>query len=97
MKRRTKDPGPESDIMTLHEVADYLHCHYTTIFRLVHAGELPGFRLGGSWRFRRAQIDEWMVGQHGSGAGSGIKGLKPRATKPTEPTGGVHGRFERNS
>jgi len=68
MKRDTREPMPESGaddfdraILTLHEVADYLHCDYTTIFRLVRTGQLSGFRVGGSWRVRRVALDKWMA------------------------------------
>jgi excisionase family DNA binding protein len=71
MKRRTKEPGPEpaGDIMTMQDVAAYLSCHYITIYRLVRRGALPVFRLGGDYRFRRADIDEWMAQQHVRPAG----------------------------
>jgi excisionase family DNA binding protein len=46
--------------MTVRDLARYLDCHQGTIYRLVRQGELPAFRLGGSWRFRRDQIDEWI-------------------------------------
>ena len=66
MKRGTKEPGPKSaggpvsDVMTLQQVADYLHCHYTTIYRLLRKRAIPGFRLGGDWRFRRSDVDKWI-------------------------------------
>jgi excisionase family DNA binding protein len=44
--------GPETDIMTVHEAADYLNCHFMTIYRLIKTAGLPAFHLGGNWRFR---------------------------------------------
>jgi excisionase family DNA binding protein len=66
MKRDTKAPrpGPDtSEIMTSHQVADYLKLHYITVYRFIKAG-LPAFRLGSDWRFRRADIDEWIAQRH---------------------------------
>ena len=49
-----------SDVMTVREVADYLKVKDRTIYRLVANGEMSGFKVGGSWRFRRAKIDRWI-------------------------------------
>jgi excisionase family DNA binding protein len=46
--------------MTLQQVADYLNCHYTTILRLLAKRAIPGFRLGGGWRFWRSDVDKWI-------------------------------------
>jgi excisionase family DNA binding protein len=51
-----------SEMMTVREVASYLHCrHYFNVYWLVHQGALPGFRLGGDWRFRRSDVDQWIA------------------------------------
>lgn len=50
----------ESDIMTIKEVADYLKLNEKTAYRLVLDGKIPGFKVGGSWRFRKSQIEEWI-------------------------------------
>ncbi len=63
-------PGAESEVMTLQEVADYLHCHYTTLFRLVRQGVIPSFKLGGNWRVLRSEIDQWIAKGGGKLSGS---------------------------
>jgi excisionase family DNA binding protein len=59
-KREASVPSVEieSDVMTLQDVADYLLCHYTTIYRMVRRGQLPAFRLGSDFRFRRSDVDK---------------------------------------
>ena len=52
-------PG-SSGIMTIGEVADYLKVTERTIYRLAAAKKVPAFKVGGSWRFSRADIDEWI-------------------------------------
>ncbi len=42
-----RGPYDEGAVMTVREVADYLHCHHSTVHRMVEHGELPGFKLGG--------------------------------------------------
>ena len=59
----TKQMKIESNVMTLAEVADYLRCHPSTIYRLMKAGDLPGFKVGSDWRFNRASIDQWRRSQ----------------------------------
>jgi len=51
------------DILTMHELADYLKLNEKTAYRLVAQGEIPGFKVGGSWRFRRGDIIEWIKEQ----------------------------------
>ena len=48
------------DIMTIKEVADYLKIKEKTAYRLVAEGKIPGFKVGGSWRFRRLEIEDWI-------------------------------------
>jgi excisionase family DNA binding protein len=46
-------------IVNVRELANHLHRHPPTVYRLAKLGELPAFRLGGSWRFRLTDIDRW--------------------------------------
>jgi predicted DNA-binding transcriptional regulator AlpA len=33
------------------------------VYRLTQKGELPGFKVAGSWRFKRADMDAWVERQ----------------------------------
>ena len=46
--------------MTPREAAEYLSVHVRTIYRLVKHGEIPGRKIGGSWRFKKNALDEWL-------------------------------------
>ncbi|MFV1943145.1 helix-turn-helix domain-containing protein [Pseudomonas luteola] len=48
------------EIMTLREVAEYLKLAEKTAYRLAADGTIPGFKVGGSWRFRKAVIEYWI-------------------------------------
>lgn len=50
-------------ILTLKEVAAYLKLAEKTAYKLTAAGKLPGFKVGGSWRFKREDIDRWIEEQ----------------------------------
>ena len=49
-----------SDVLTLKQLAEHLQLSERTIYRLLGRGQLPGFKLGGHWRFRRAVVDYWL-------------------------------------
>ena len=48
-------------MMKLGEVAEYLNCHYSTVFRLVQRSDFPAFRVGGDWRVSRSEMDRCIV------------------------------------
>ena len=50
----------EGEILTIKEVAEYLKVTERTIYRLAGAKKIPAFKVGGTWRFSRADIDEWI-------------------------------------
>ena len=51
---------PKSDILTITEVAEYLKVAERTLYRLAAAKKLPAFKVGGTWRFSRTDIDSWI-------------------------------------
>lgn len=51
----------EGEILTLDEVATYLKAGKRTVYRLAQQGAIPAFKLGGTWRFRRSELDRWIV------------------------------------
>jgi len=51
------------DILTIKELSLYLKLADKTSYRLASDGKLPGFKVGGSWRFRKSEIDRWIVKQ----------------------------------
>ena len=44
------------EILTLKEVAEYLKLAEKTAYRLAAEGKLPGFKVGGSWRFKKEDM-----------------------------------------
>ena len=53
----------QSEILTIREVAEYLKVTERTIYRLAAAKKIPAFKVGGTWRFSRADIDVWIKQQ----------------------------------
>ena len=50
-------------IFTLDELATYLKVGKRTLYRLAAHGEIPAFKVGGTWRFRQSEIDQWINDQ----------------------------------
>lgn len=48
------------EIFTLDELAAYLKVGKRTLYRLAAQGEIPAFKVGGTWRFRQSDIDRWI-------------------------------------
>lgn len=53
------------EILTIDEVAAYLKTSKRTVYRLAANGKLPAFKLGGTWRFRRRELDQWIASRLG--------------------------------
>ena len=50
-------------IMTVHEVAKYLHMVPDTIYRKARAGKIPAVKMGKCWRFPKDTLDKWLNDQ----------------------------------
>jgi len=53
----------EGEILTIRQIAEYLKVTERTIYRLAAAKKIPAFKVGGTWRFRKADIDGWIAAQ----------------------------------
>lgn len=58
------------DVISVPEACELLSVHRNTLYRLIHEGELPAFKLtpGGRWRFRRGELEQWLEDKQGRGA-----------------------------
>ncbi len=52
-----------NDILTIREVAEYLKINEKTAYRLAAEGKIPGFKVGGAWRFRKDEIEKLTKSQ----------------------------------
>jgi len=53
----------ENEVMTLGEVAEYLHLAERTVLRMAQRGDIPAAKVASQWRFMRPLVREWLVGQ----------------------------------
>ena len=48
------------ETLTPTEIARALRVHPFTVTRLAREGKLPGFKVGGIWRFRKDELEQWL-------------------------------------
>jgi excisionase family DNA binding protein len=55
-------PAEPPEVLTLEQLSELVHVPAEELAALAEAGELPGRRLGGEWRFARAAVLAWLAG-----------------------------------
>ncbi len=50
----------EKRLLTIDEIAEFLHMNPMTVYSWVKDGKIPAFKIGKVWRFRKTEIDEWL-------------------------------------
>lgn len=50
----------QDEILTLPEVAQLLKVAQKTVYSMAQKGQFPSFKVGGQWRFKRVDIDQWI-------------------------------------
>ena len=48
------------EIMTIEEVASYLKVSERTVYEWAQKGDLPGGKIGTTWRFKSSDIEKWI-------------------------------------
>jgi excisionase family DNA binding protein len=51
-----KSTGDNNEILTTRQVAKLLKIHPVTVRKLAQRGEIPGWRVGKSWRFSKSEL-----------------------------------------
>ncbi|MDP2795246.1 MAG: helix-turn-helix domain-containing protein [Sulfurisoma sp.] len=79
----SKSPN-EGEILTIKEVAEYLKVTERTIYRLAAVKKIPAFKVGGTWRFSRAEIDGWIKQQSSETLDMGDENGNPPQGQPNK-------------
>lgn len=53
----------KDELITIKDVAEFLQIAEKTIYRMAADGKIPAFKVGGSWRFKRREIENWLESQ----------------------------------
>jgi excisionase family DNA binding protein len=51
----------QENLLTTAQVAEYLKVDKFTVYRLVTQKNIPAFKVGNQWRFKREMIDAWLL------------------------------------
>ena len=70
----------KADILMIKDVAEYLKVTERTIYRLAAAKKIPAFKVGGSWRFSKTDIDRWIQQQSSTAPEVATSASVPRSS-----------------
>ena len=51
----------QDEILTVAELQAYLKIPKPTLYALAQSGRLPASKIGKHWRFRKVDIDQWLI------------------------------------
>jgi len=52
-------PGNE-EVLTVKEASGYLKIAEKTLYRFIREQNIPAFKLGKEWRFKKSLLDAWI-------------------------------------
>jgi len=55
-------PPADLEVLTVEQMATWLRVHEVTILQAAKKGQIPGRKVGRSWRFLRSEINEYLKG-----------------------------------
>ena len=50
----------DDELMTTRQLMEFLSLSRTKIWELVNKEQLPAFKIGGDYRYRRSEVLEWL-------------------------------------
>ncbi|GHT09621.1 hypothetical protein FACS1894170_00420 [Planctomycetales bacterium] len=53
-------PPADETLLTMAEVMTMLNLSRTKVWTMIQKDELPAFKFGGDYRFRKSEIQQWM-------------------------------------
>lgn len=68
--------------LSLAELADFLHISPDQAKKLAEKGAPPGRRVGGEWRFARAEVTQWLAERIGASSESELADLEDVLAQP---------------
>jgi excisionase family DNA binding protein len=70
------------EVLDIKQASGYLGISRDTLYRLASEGQIPAFRLGTLWRFKKTLLDGWMNEVSAATKVVEIKTVKPAEKKP---------------
>lgn len=60
-------PAESREVMNLREASHYLGVSPDTLYRYISEDQIPAFKLGNRWKFKKTILDRWMERKMGLG------------------------------
>jgi excisionase family DNA binding protein len=48
------------EVMNIREASEYLGVSPDTLYKYVYEEQIPAFKLGNRWKFKKSRLDQWM-------------------------------------
>ncbi|MGA3210620.1 MAG: helix-turn-helix domain-containing protein [Terriglobales bacterium] len=48
------------EVMNIREASEYLGVSPDTLYKYVYEEQIPAFKLGNRWKFKKSKLDQWM-------------------------------------
>ena len=52
--------GDSREVMNIKEASEYLGVSPDTLYKYVYEEQIPAFKLGNRWKFKKSKLDQWM-------------------------------------
>ncbi|WP_321471405.1 helix-turn-helix domain-containing protein [uncultured Paludibaculum sp.] len=82
MTTNTSTPGEAERWLSVEEIAAYLGVKRDTIYKWIDRASLPAHKAGRLWKFRRAEVDDWVRKQRQGAPGSRLKEDDSKDSRP---------------
>ncbi len=56
------------EVMNIRQASEYLGISADTLYKYASEGQIPAFKLGNRWRFKKSRLDQWMDEQSAQSA-----------------------------
>ncbi len=56
-----QESSASEKLLTVREAAQFLRLGEVTVYRLAQRRKIPAVKVGGSWRFNRGMLEEWLL------------------------------------
>jgi excisionase family DNA binding protein len=77
--KETQGNTDAREVMNIRQASEYLGVSPDTLYKYVGENQIPAFKLGNRWRFKKSKLDEWMEEQSSEAEGRAKRKPKARA------------------
>jgi excisionase family DNA binding protein len=76
LREKEKVMADSREVMNIRQASQYLGVSPDTLYKYVNEQQIPAFKLGNRWRFKKSKLDEWMEEKSMATEAQGKKKIK---------------------